>query len=136
MGVDVQVSYMRKDRGKLGIDEFSTAHYTAHLARRVWHNNNLINVTHKTVPRPHLHWGSWSMAFVATLAEGTGIAFAPMLEEGMRCAVGCVICLPIRRGLDPTNPRVTRSAHPAVRTPRVGPEVVGAGGIRTGGWSV
>ncbi|MFE5918463.1 DUF4132 domain-containing protein [Streptomyces sp. NPDC056468] len=38
--------------------------------------------------RLHLHWGGWSMAFVATLAEGTGTAFAPMLDEGLDVAYG------------------------------------------------
>ncbi|KUO04542.1 hypothetical protein AQJ67_12130 [Streptomyces caeruleatus] len=38
--------------------------------------------------RLRLHWGGWSMAFVATLAEGTGTAFAPMLEEGLDVAYG------------------------------------------------
>ncbi|WP_406202852.1 MULTISPECIES: Yip1 family protein [unclassified Streptomyces] len=64
VSVDVQVSYMRKDRGKLDVDEFSTAHpswdedeehYCAwqvcgqHLVYqgRLRHNNNLINVTRK-----------------------------------------------------------------------------------------
>ncbi|MEV6999925.1 DUF4132 domain-containing protein [Streptomyces sp. NPDC093982] len=38
--------------------------------------------------RLRLHWGGWSMAFVATLAEGTGTAFAPRLEEGLDVAYG------------------------------------------------
>ncbi|MGW1358230.1 DUF4132 domain-containing protein [Streptomyces chartreusis] len=38
--------------------------------------------------RLHLHWGGWSMAFVATLAEGTGTAFAPLLDEALDVAYG------------------------------------------------
>jgi hypothetical protein len=64
VSVDVQVSYMRKDRGKLDVDEFSTAHYSWDedeefycawqvcgqqlvYQGRLRHNNNLINVTRK-----------------------------------------------------------------------------------------
>ncbi|MGW1356338.1 hypothetical protein ACWCQP_02860 [Streptomyces chartreusis] len=65
VSVNVQISYMRKDRGKLDVDEFSEAHYTWHesdkryycpwvlcgqqiiYSGRVRHNNNLINVTRK-----------------------------------------------------------------------------------------
>lgn len=64
VSVDVQVSYMRKDRGKLDVDEFSTTHYTWNendeyycawqlcgqqliYQGRLRHNNNLVNVTRK-----------------------------------------------------------------------------------------
>lgn len=66
VSVNVQVSYMRKDRGKLDVEEFSTVHYSWSkndeqyycapeegcgqqliYHGRVWHNNNLINVTRK-----------------------------------------------------------------------------------------
>ncbi|MBL1082402.1 DUF4132 domain-containing protein [Streptomyces actinomycinicus] len=33
--------------------------------------------------RPGLGWNSWTMALVATLAEGTGKAFAPFLDEAL-----------------------------------------------------
>jgi hypothetical protein len=74
VSVDVQVSYMRKDRGKLDVDEFSTAHYTWRESDeryycpwqqcgqqviyqgRVRHNNNLINVTR----RPRFVAAIWS----------------------------------------------------------------------------
>ncbi|GHG95803.1 DUF4132 domain-containing protein [Streptomyces lanatus] len=36
----------------------------------------------------HLNWGSWSMALIATLAEGTGAAFAPLLERALEEAYG------------------------------------------------
>ncbi|MEU1940787.1 Yip1 family protein [Streptomyces coeruleorubidus] len=60
MSVDLRVSYMRKDRGKLDVDEFKTPHYMwrkdagrfyCSVCRQVIyhgtvrHNNNLINVT-------------------------------------------------------------------------------------------
>ncbi|MFE6173427.1 WGR and DUF4132 domain-containing protein [Streptomyces sp. NPDC056464] len=35
-----------------------------------------------------LSWGGWSMALIATLAEGTGAAFAPLLENALRQAYG------------------------------------------------
>ncbi|WP_405582598.1 Yip1 family protein [Streptomyces sp. NBC_01092] len=65
VSVSMQVSYMRKDRGKLDVDEFKTPHYTWRESEgrfycpaeecgqqliysgRVRHNNNLINVTRK-----------------------------------------------------------------------------------------
>ncbi|MGW6791437.1 hypothetical protein [Streptomyces chartreusis] len=74
VSVNVQISYMRKDRGKLDVDEFSEEHYTWHerdkryycswvlcgqqiiYSGRVRHNNNLINVTRK----PRFVTTSWS----------------------------------------------------------------------------
>ncbi|MFJ8631397.1 Yip1 family protein [Streptomyces sp. NPDC093568] len=74
VSVNVQISYMRKDRGKLDVDEFSEAHYTWHesdkryycqwvlcgqqiiYSGRVRHNNNLINVTRK----PRFVTTTWS----------------------------------------------------------------------------
>lgn len=65
VSVTVRVSYMRKDRGKLDVDEFRTAHYTWRkgdrryycswqicgqeivYSGRVRHNNNLVNVTRR-----------------------------------------------------------------------------------------
>jgi hypothetical protein len=65
VAVSMQVSYMRKDRGKLDVDEFKTPHYSwregdaryycpwAECGQRVIyngrvrHNNNLINITRK-----------------------------------------------------------------------------------------
>jgi hypothetical protein len=66
IGVDLQVSYMRKDRGKLDMETFGTPHYSwnemdgryycppergcrPHLIYhgRLRHNNNLVNVTRK-----------------------------------------------------------------------------------------
>ncbi|MGW1778847.1 hypothetical protein ACWCQQ_06855 [Streptomyces sp. NPDC002143] len=66
VSVRLQVSYMRKDRGKLDVKNFSAVHYSWNKSDekyycpseggcgrqliyhgRVWHNNNLINVTRK-----------------------------------------------------------------------------------------
>ncbi|UXY18163.1 DUF4132 domain-containing protein [Streptomyces cynarae] len=38
--------------------------------------------------RPGLGWSGWSTALVATLAEGTGKAFAPLLDEALDQAYG------------------------------------------------
>ncbi|WP_435210632.1 Yip1 family protein [Streptomyces sp. bgisy034] len=74
VAVTMQVSYMRKDRGKLDVDEFKNPHYTWHESEegfycpwercgqqlvysgRVRHNNNLINVTRK----PRFVWATWA----------------------------------------------------------------------------
>ncbi|MFE5922557.1 Yip1 family protein [Streptomyces sp. NPDC056468] len=72
VGVNVQITYMRKDRGKLDVDEFRKVHYTWRGADeryycawcgqelvysgRVRHNNNLINVTR----RPRFVTVTWS----------------------------------------------------------------------------
>ncbi|MFJ7073268.1 Yip1 family protein [Streptomyces sp. NPDC098781] len=83
--VNVQVSYMRKDRGKLDVDEFSTAHYTWDKSEgqyycewqgcgqqliysgRVRHNNNLINVTR----RPRFVTAVWSpgLWFISSISS-------------------------------------------------------------------
>ncbi|GGX12987.1 hypothetical protein [Streptomyces chartreusis] len=73
VAVTMQVSYMRKDRGKLDVDKFKNPHYTwrpseeGYYCRwescgqqlvysgRVRHNNNLINVTRK----PRFLWATW-----------------------------------------------------------------------------
>ncbi|WP_369271017.1 hypothetical protein AB5J55_14120 [Streptomyces sp. R11] len=85
VSVDVQVSYMRKDRGKLDVDEFSTAHYTWNenddyycawqlcgqqliYQGRVRHNNNLINVTRK----PRFVKAVWSPGAVPISAISSG----------------------------------------------------------------
>ncbi|WP_194238578.1 Yip1 family protein [Streptomyces spongiae] len=64
VSVRLQILYMRKDRGKLDAEEFGTPHYTWNerdkyfclpewcgeqliYSGRLWHNNNLINVTRK-----------------------------------------------------------------------------------------
>ncbi|CAM5638049.1 hypothetical protein SALBM311S_04084 [Streptomyces alboniger] len=66
VSVDLKVSYMRKDRGKLDVEEFKTPHYSwdvdaepryycdpkkcglqIYYHGRVRHNNNLINVTRR-----------------------------------------------------------------------------------------
>ncbi|MFC5217053.1 hypothetical protein [Streptomyces coerulescens] len=74
VAVTMQVSYMRKDRGKLDVDQFKNPHYTWRTNEegyycpwqscgqqlvyggRVRHNNNLINVTRK----PRFVWATWS----------------------------------------------------------------------------
>ncbi|MFG1668991.1 hypothetical protein [Streptomyces sp. Y7] len=74
VAVTMQVSYMRKDRGKLDVDEFKNPHYTWRPSEegyycpwetcgqqlvysgRVRHNNNLINVTRK----PRFVWATWA----------------------------------------------------------------------------
>ncbi|MET9404771.1 hypothetical protein ABZX90_03105 [Streptomyces sp. NPDC002935] len=75
LSVDLTISYMRKDRGKLGVEEFKTPHYSwdAHDRRyhcapekgcfqqifyhgRVRHNDNLVNVTR----RPRYVTAIWS----------------------------------------------------------------------------
>ncbi|MFE5815522.1 Yip1 family protein [Streptomyces sp. NPDC056479] len=83
--VNVQVAYMRKDRGKLNVDEFSTAHYTWQKTEgqyycewlgcgqqliysgRVRHNNNLINVTR----RPRFVTAVWSpgLWFISSISS-------------------------------------------------------------------
>ncbi|MFC8245696.1 hypothetical protein [Streptomyces chartreusis] len=73
VAVTMQISYMRKDRGKLDVDKFKNPHYTwrpseeGYYCRwescgqqlvysgRVRHNNNLINVTRK----PRFLWATW-----------------------------------------------------------------------------
>ncbi|WP_326787956.1 hypothetical protein [Streptomyces sp. NBC_00151] len=66
LSVDLTISYMRKDRGKLRVEEYKTPHYSwdAHggpyycppkdgcfrqilYHGRLWHNDNLINLTRK-----------------------------------------------------------------------------------------
>ncbi|MEV5909728.1 hypothetical protein AB0M00_12550 [Streptomyces chartreusis] len=73
VAVNMQVFYMRKDRGKLDVDAFKTPHYTWRESEAeyycpwercgqqlvysgsVRHNNNLVNVTRK----PRFVWAVW-----------------------------------------------------------------------------
>ncbi|MGC4980545.1 hypothetical protein ACLQ18_07855 [Streptomyces sp. DT193] len=66
LSVDLTISYMRKDRGKIDVEEFKTPHYSwdkydrryycppeegcfqqIYYHGRVWHNDNLVNLTRK-----------------------------------------------------------------------------------------
>ncbi|MFD5845536.1 hypothetical protein [Streptomyces chartreusis] len=82
VAVNMQVSYMRKDRGKLDVDAFRNPHYTwredeeGYYCRwercgqqlvysgRVRHNNNLINVTRK----PRFVWATWEPGRLTNVA--------------------------------------------------------------------